>query len=130
MQKVKKADKPAETPAVAGENVSASNPPRGEDIDGGDVDEVIRLDAGEAIEIVYRGYKETKGKKPGEISRLHKLVMLDGVSRGLWGTQQLNSMLDKCNVGDSLWIAYIGKTEIAGGNTLHNWKVVRTAKAR
>lgn len=114
--------------APVGKLGDANSPPPGEDIEGGDVDEVIKLDEGEAVEVLYKGYKETKSTKPGEVNRLHKLVMADGVARGLWGTLQLNAMLDKCETGDKLWIAYLGKEEIPGGKTMHNWKVVRTAR--
>ena len=124
-----KTEEVAAHPVAFGEKTGdASKPPVGEEIDGGDVEEVLKLDAGESIDVVYKGYKETKGAKPGEINRLHKLLMVDGIPRGLWGTIQLNSMLEKCGAGDSLWIAYLGKEDIPGGKTMHNWKVVRTAK--
>jgi hypothetical protein len=122
---------PAPAPAANGSDKlgDANNPPKGEEIDGGDVEEVIKLDAGESITVVYKGFKETKGQKVGQVNRLHKIVMEDGVPRGIWGTVTLDAMLAKINTGDHIWIAYLGKDDIPGGKTMHNWKIVRTKRA-
>lgn len=105
-------------------------PPAGEEIDSGDVDEMIALGENESMEAVYLGHKEVNVTVRGktQVSRIHKFKFDDGVARGIWGSYMLDGMLAKVNPGTYLWVAYLGKETQATGNEMHSWRVVKPKK--
>lgn len=118
---------PTSTSAVRASGKVPPQAPAGEELDSGDVEQVVRLSENEVIEGAYYGAKETKSAKPGEVSLLHKILGDDGISYGVWGTVQLNAMLSKVRSGQRVWICYLGKTTLDNSNEMHNWRVVRVA---
>ncbi len=120
------AEPPAASDAPEPNAKTELNPPPGSiELDSGDVDEIIELAQGESFEAVYKGSKKVKSKKPNTAdSHLHKFKFDDGVARGMWGSYQLDEMLEKVDAGKRVWIAYIGTSTVPGsGNTMHNWRV-------
>lgn len=115
-------------PAEQSTGLAEIDAPPGEELDGGDVDEIIKLAPGESLEGEYRGAKNTRAKKSDDTNLLHKFIIAT-VPTGLWGTQQLNSMLERCNSGDIVWVGYLGKEALENGNDMHRWRVVRRKKA-
>lgn len=118
-------DKVVEFRTVTGKVIA---PPKGaKEVDSGDVDEIIMLDEGDVFTAQYRGWKKVRGKDAE--NRLHAFLFADGQRRGLYGSMQLNSTLDKIEMGDMVWLAYEGKRPLANGNEMHSYKVFRTASA-
>lgn len=110
-------------------NATSANPdapqrPAGRVLDAGDVEEVIKLDPNEHFTAIYKGYKKIRGAGAGEMSRLHKFVFPDGTSRGVFGTLQLDGMLERAREGEAVWVCYLGKKDLPGGKSLHTWDVV------
>jgi hypothetical protein len=96
----------------------------GEEIDSGDVDFIVKFEAGDELTGRYRGFKKTRSSKPGEQSTLHKFESYDGEAIGVWGSYQLDAKLAKVVEGAWVWIQYLGKQQMASGNTMHEFRVV------
>lgn len=126
-------DAPVANTAPANAFRKTPEPPAGsEEVDSGDVDEMIALDVNESIEAVFMGTKVvtvTVRGKPQE-SRIHKLMFDDRVPRGIWGSYMLDQMLAKVASGQRIWIAYLGKETAGTGNEMHAWRVAKVSGKR
>lgn len=105
----------------------ADNVPDGQELDSGDVDSIVTLNEGDEFTGRYFGCKKTRSAFAGKESTLHKFKTADGESVGVWGSYQLDAKLKKASEGDVLWIRYVGKSPLANGNQLHDYKVVKMA---
>lgn len=119
---------PAAPAAPAANARRAPEPPAGaEEVDSGDVDEMIALDVNESVEAVFMGTKVVNVTVRGKTqeSRIHKLRFDDNVARGIWGSYMLDAMLAKIATGQRVWIAYLGKETAGTGNEMHAWRVAK-----
>lgn len=98
-------------------------PEGAQEVDDGDVDEVLKLNENDSVSGIYRGFKLTKSGQEGKKSRLHKLVTEGGSTVGIFGSHQLDQKLEKVGNGQCVWIKYVGKESIGNGNTMHVYRV-------
>lgn len=101
---------------------------RGEEIDSGDVEVIVKFAEGDELSGRYRGSKKTRSSKPDEQSTLHKFETVDGQSVGVWGCYQLDAKLAKLSEGEWVWIMYTGMQRMQSGKDMHTYKVVRIAQ--
>lgn len=109
-----------ETPANA---IDPDMPEGAQEVDDGDVDDLLKLNEGDSVTGIYRSFKLTKSGQADKKSRLHKLVTEGGSTVGVWGSHQLDQKLEKVGVGQCVWIKYVGKESIGNGNTMHVYRV-------